>query len=139
MPNKNFSAKQKAAVASITSPLAGIMRTAAMFGGGIGGGGGLGGVGGGAGGFLSGLQGIGGGAGATNAGNLGLGIKGFLSDIARQTMVQKNETLNFFRNIRGNEGFKPLDPGAPEDNPVGLNAQDFLRSINQQFGRRARR
>ena len=86
----------------------------------------------GAGGFLSSIgqnlkEGFGGGT-----------VKGFFSQIGKGILDAKNEAFDVFRNIRGNESFKPLNPGAPENNAVGLNAQDFLSSIMQQFGQGAK-
>ena len=137
MGKRTFSKKQAAAVAKITSPMAALSRTASLFGGGVGGAlggaasGGLGSLASqGTGGFLNGIKGLG----------QGEGLKGFLTGLGKQFAAAKNETFDIFRNIRGNDSSgKRLDPGEPEDNVIGLSPQDFLRSINAQFGQGVRK
>jgi len=95
-----------------TSPMAGISRTASLFGGGFGGFGGAGAAGltGGAPGFLKDL-------GTTGEGSL-------LADIQKQFDIQKNQSFDFFRNIR--------DVGRPGSS---LSTKDFLSGISSQFRR----
>lgn len=108
-----------------TSQGAAIGRTMALLGGGAGGGlgggglgGGLGGAaGGGAGGagnFLSGIDGAGGGF------KQAFDFKGLISSIKDQIKVQKNESFNFFRNVRD------VDSGK---------STGFLAKVSQQFAK----
>lgn len=116
----------KAQVKQNTGTQAGIGRTLALLGGGIGGagiGGGIGGAAGagGAGGFLSSI----GKAGGTAEGAFGLQMKGFFSNIGKQMMAQKNEQINFFKNIRGDDG--------------QFDTKSFLDKVTKQFGRGVQR